>query len=201
LRFKSITNFKPYISYIERKKMRNKPRISITLHPRGKNSLGENRRRLHYAAYHWGILISPKNSKSNNGEHTLFDVTDSLFVHVTTREASDDWRFRIRASQDPDVAFQILVKVLVGKLDSRFVTVKEVERRFREIPLPRKGEQLGENCVSWTKGAVELLVKMGVLEGGFDVQKLNDEALGFADCCLREQKGLGNVIDRLAQSK
>ncbi|KAJ0427091.1 hypothetical protein BJY00DRAFT_8294 [Aspergillus carlsbadensis] len=34
---------------MEREKMRNKPRISITLHPRGKNSLGENRRRLHYA--------------------------------------------------------------------------------------------------------------------------------------------------------
>ncbi|KAL3497235.1 hypothetical protein BJX62DRAFT_4622 [Aspergillus germanicus] len=181
--------------------MRNKPRISITLHPRGKNSLGENHRRLHYAAYHWGILISPKNSKSNNGDHTLFDVTDSLFVHVSTGKASDDWRFRARTTQDPDVAFQILVKVLVGKLDSRSVTVKEVERRFKEVPLPRKGEQLGENCVSWTKEAIGLLVKMGVLEGVLDVQKLINEALEFADCCLREQKGLGNVIDHIESSK
>jgi hypothetical protein len=161
LRFQSIRKFKSYNSYIERENIRNKPRISITLHPRGKNSLGENRRRLHYAAYHWGILISPKNSKSNNGEHTLFDVTDSLFVHVSTGEASDDWRFRVRTTQDPDVAFQILVKVFVGKVDGRSVTVKEVERRLRELPLPRKGEQLGENCVRWTKEVIRVLIKMG----------------------------------------
>ncbi|CEL04640.1 hypothetical protein ASPCAL05768 [Aspergillus calidoustus] len=180
--------------------MRNKPRISITLHPRGKNSLGENRRRLHYAAYHWGILISPKNFKSNDGEHTHFDVTDSLFVHAATGEASDDWRFRERTSRDPDVEFQILVKVLVGKLDTQSVTVKEVERRLREVYLPRNGGDMGKNCVSWTKEAVGVLVKMGVL-GGFDVQKVMDEALEFADCCLREQKGLGNVVDHIEKRK
>jgi hypothetical protein len=90
--------------------------------------------------------------------------------------------------------------VLVGKLDTQSVTVKEVERRLREVYLPRNGGDMGKNCVSWTKEAVGVLVKMGVL-GGFDVQKVMDEALEFADCCLRERKGLGNVVDHIEKRK
>ncbi|KAL4903861.1 hypothetical protein BDW74DRAFT_155518 [Aspergillus multicolor] len=44
---------------LQRPRPKNKPRIRITLHARGKNSLGENRARLKYSALHWGVLISP----------------------------------------------------------------------------------------------------------------------------------------------
>lgn len=41
------------------------PRISITLHPRGKNSVGENRQRLKHSAFHWGVLVSPGQSSTS----------------------------------------------------------------------------------------------------------------------------------------
>lgn len=93
---------------------RNKPRIFITLHARGKNSLGENRTCLGHPAYHWGILISPKNKaahptsasqspKSPSDLHTLFDVTDSLYTDPVTGEVKESWRFRERGSPDPEI--------------------------------------------------------------------------------------------------
>ncbi|KAL2868102.1 uncharacterized protein BJX67DRAFT_60848 [Aspergillus lucknowensis] len=146
----------------QKPRMKNKPRISITLHPRGKNSLGENRQRLHYAAYHWGILISPKDPKTRGQLHTHCDVTDSLYVDPLTGGSNGDWRFRERTDADPDIAFQILVRVTVCKV--RSVTVEEVVRRLREIQLPRKGgEEDGDNCVRWTREAVEVLSQIGLL--------------------------------------
>ncbi|KAL2818153.1 hypothetical protein BDW59DRAFT_165601 [Aspergillus cavernicola] len=173
--------------------MRNKPCILITLHPRGKFSLGENRQCLQKAAYHWGILISPKDP--NAGVHTHFDVTDSIYIDPHTGEVRDNWRFRERGDSKPILAFLILARVQIAKVP-RGVGVGELGRRFSEIPLPRK-EVDGDNCVSWVRGAIEMLSKMGALEEGFDVDKVMDDALGFADVCLREGRELGSVLESI----
>ncbi|KAL4884263.1 hypothetical protein BJY04DRAFT_215690 [Aspergillus karnatakaensis] len=176
--------------------MRNKPRISITLHPRGKNSLGEARQRLGYSAYHWGILISPKNPAS--GPHTHLDVTDSMYIDPETGETKENWRFRERTDADPDLAFQILGRVFVGKATGS--AVEELRRRMGELPLPRKGV-LDENCVSWTRSGVNELREVGILEKDFDVVAFMEVALQFADECLTSGKGLGSILDYTARQK
>ncbi|KAL4782188.1 hypothetical protein BJX76DRAFT_369288 [Aspergillus varians] len=169
---------------------RNKPRIFITLHPRGKNSLGKNRTRLGYSAYHWGILISPKHP-TPSAEHTHFDVTDSMYIDPLTNGVKDDWRFRGRSSPEPVAAFQILARVYVGKL--AFGT-EGVRGRLSGIALPGRGVE-GENCVSWTREAIGVLGDMGVLGEGFDLMRFMDVALGFADECLAGKREMGGVLD------
>ena len=105
---------------------RNKPRIFLTLHPRGKNSLGEARQKLHHSAFHWGILISPKHtchplssiSTPKSSTHVHFEVSDAIYINPSTNEVAerDKWRFRVRKSSDPCVEFQILSRVFVGKV-------------------------------------------------------------------------------------
>ncbi|KAL5336547.1 hypothetical protein BJX70DRAFT_372279 [Aspergillus crustosus] len=170
--------------------MRNKPRVSITLHPRGKNSLGENRQRLGFSAFHWGILVSPKNPIS--GIHTHFDVTDSLNFDHETEEAKEDWRFRERTDAEPDLAFQILGKVIVGKVTP--AVLQELRGRLRELPLPENGVKRG-GCVSWTRSGIEVLKEMRVLEASFNVDVFMEAALAFADDSLRGGTGLGCVLD------
>lgn len=176
---------------------RNKPRIFITLHARGKNSLGENRTRLGHSAYHWGILISPKNKaahptsvfrspKSPSDLHTLFDVTDSLYADPVTGEVKENWRFRERGSPDPVIAFQIMARVFVGKLDPAWGATEGVREKFSGIGLPRKGYE-GESCV-------RVLKKMGTLQADFDIEKFTGTALEFADESL---KGKGEMVNIL----
>lgn len=58
--------------------MSNKRRIIISIHHRDQFSLGEHRTRLGHAAYHWGILIQPKNPKGSDSD--AYDVTDAAIV-------------------------------------------------------------------------------------------------------------------------
>ncbi|KAL4932965.1 uncharacterized protein BDV17DRAFT_252529 [Aspergillus undulatus] len=180
---------------------RNKPRIFITLHPRGKNSLGENRKRLGHSAFHWGILISPKHtchpmssiSTPKSSTHFHFDATDSIYVDPGSGETVlDTWRFRVRKSKDPVLDFQVLSRVFVGKLSSSF-SMMDIKDGFDEIALPDRSR--GENCVSWTREAVRVLISMGVLDKRFDLKNCMDISLGFADKCVAEQRDLGSVLD------
>ncbi|KAL6230111.1 hypothetical protein BDW75DRAFT_234661 [Aspergillus navahoensis] len=187
-----------------------KPRISITLHPRGKNSLGENRTRLGFSAYHWGILVSPEDAHSHSnsssatpgslGDHVHFDITDSVYMDPATNEASHDW------------AFMILGRVYVGKFQCQLSpavslssapqrdfesAVVKLRERLSGIPLPRNELRREENCVSWIKEAIAALRDMGVVDEGFDIDGFMRVALEFADECLREmgEKGMGSVFD------
>lgn len=54
--------------------MSNKCRAFVSLFYRDELSVGENRQQLGYAAYHWGILISPK--KSKGPDCYSYDVTN-----------------------------------------------------------------------------------------------------------------------------
>lgn len=184
---------------------RNKPRIFITLHARGKNSLGENRTRLGYSAYHWGILISPKNKATHPASasqsptspsvlHTHFDVTDSLYVDPATGEVKENWRFRERGSPDPVISFQILARVFVGKLDPAWGDTGGVREKFSGIGLPTK-EVEGESCVSWTREAIDVLKRMGALQPDFDIEWVMDTALGFADESLKGKGKIGSILD------
>ncbi|KAL4962511.1 uncharacterized protein BDV14DRAFT_178126 [Aspergillus stella-maris] len=183
---------------------RNKPRIFLTLHPRGKNSLGEARQKLRHSAFHWGILISPKHtchplssiSTPKSSTHVHFDVSDAMYTNPSTQETErDKWRFRVRKSSDPCIEFQILSRVFVGKVPRKYegVNLRVLREELGDIALPDREQ--GHNCVSWTREALGVLVEMGVLEEGFEIENCMDVALRFADKCIAEQRGLGSVLD------
>lgn len=96
--------------------MRNKRRIFLSIHYRGALSLGENRQRPGYTAYHWGILISPKVYKEQ--DCYTFDVSDAAVPDPETRldhNPSYEWRFR----SNPTVSGSLLGLIILQKFRMR----------------------------------------------------------------------------------
>jgi hypothetical protein len=57
---------------------RNKRRVVVALYHRDRLSLGDNRKRLGYEAYHWGILIMPKKPRTGGRlDCNAYDATDT----------------------------------------------------------------------------------------------------------------------------
>ena len=133
--------------------MSSKRRVMVTIHHRGRLSLRENRTRLGRSAYHWGILIQPKNPKHHDSN--ALDVSDGIAVDpVTHRDLNPnlEWNFRAKA----DVSGSLLGRVVIGKVPNK-VTNAEIEALLREVPLPAK--DTAQNCVTWTMAAIQVLQK------------------------------------------
>ncbi|CAG8151161.1 unnamed protein product [Penicillium salamii] len=160
--------------------MSNKRQVFLALHHRGNLSIGENRQRLGHAAYHWGILVSPKISKGP--DCYVFDVSDGPLldsVNRVNRNPEGNWRFRGNANIDPKEYGNLLGKVMIGKVPNE-VTYAEIHGFLEAIPLPQKGVLPEQNCVTWTKAAICRLQENGLVEQ-FDLNRFMDESLAFAD--------------------
>ena len=182
--------------------MSNKRRVFVSLHHRNALSIRENRKRLHYAAYHWGILISPKNLSHDDDDHHhhhhAFDVSDGIIQYAatatettttTTMESTDlnidgNWHFRAEPNVNLADKPHLLARVMIGKLP-REVSYADIHTLLEKIPLPQKDALPVQNCVSWTRAAIRTLQENGLAEK-FDIDAFMDKALGFADQRLRE---------------
>lgn len=174
--------------------MGSKRRVFVSLHHRNALSIRENRQRLHYAAYHWGILISPKspNEDENESNHYAFDVSDNMVQHPTTTAQTQSvglntdatWHFRAEANANPDDKPRLLGRVMIGKLPNK-VSYTDIHSLLEQIPLPQKGTIPEQNCVTWTRAAICTLQEKGLAEK-FDLESFMDKALAFADHRLRE---------------
>lgn len=160
--------------------MSNKRRVMVTIHHRGRLSLRENWTRLGRSAYHWGILIQPKNPKDHDSN--AFDVSDGMAVDpITHRDLNPnlEWNFRAKT----DASGSLLGKVMIGKVPNK-VKNNEIESRLREVPLPI--QDTAQNCVTWTMAAIQVLQNEGMAEN-LDVDQFMAKALGLADEWLRNQ--------------
>ncbi|CAG8921750.1 unnamed protein product [Penicillium salamii] len=160
--------------------MSNKRQVFLALHHRASLSIGENRQRLGYAAYHWGILVSPKISKGP--DYYVFDVSDGILLDPVNRvnlNPNGDWHFREKANMDPEENGNLLGRVMIGKVPNE-VTYAEIHDFLRTIPLPQKGVLPEQNCVTWTRAAICRLQENGLVEK-FDLNRFMDESLAFAD--------------------
>lgn len=66
----------------------------LTIHHRDELSLGSNRTRLGYAAYHWGILTQPKKPKGSDSN--ACDISNGTRPDPMTRQDLNpnyDWQF------------------------------------------------------------------------------------------------------------
>lgn len=164
------------------------------MHHRGALSLRENRQRLGHAAYHWGILISPKTSTGRDC-HT-YDVTNGIRMDPVTNldlNPEYDWYFRAQDQLDPTLVSNLLGMVMIGKVPER-TEYADIQARLEAIALPRKGDIPEENCVSWARCAVEVLQRNGLVEE-FDIDGLMDDALAYADQRIRGFEHTPDVIN------
>lgn len=162
--------------------MSSRRRVMVTIHHRGRLSLRENRTRLGRSAYHWGILIQPKNPKHHDSN--ALDVSDGIVVDpVAHRDLNPnlEWNFRAKA----DVSGSLLGRVMIGKVPNK-ATNAEIEAMLREVPFPAK--DTAQNCVTWTMAAIQVLQNEGIAED-FNVDQFMTKALlGLADEWLRNQR-------------
>jgi hypothetical protein len=160
--------------------MSNKRQVFLSLHHRDALSIGGNRQRFGHAAYHWGILISPKSSKGP--DCYAFDVSDGILLDPVRRvnlNPEGNWLFREKANINPEKSGHLLGRVMIGKVPNE-VTYAEIHGLLRAIPLPQKGAVPEQNCVTWTRAAIFKLQENGLVER-FDLDRFMDESLAFAD--------------------
>jgi hypothetical protein len=160
--------------------MGNKRQVFITLHHRDEVSLGESRQRLGHAAYHWGVLISPKVSKGRDCH--VYDITNAARPDPITRvdlNRDRNWLFRAIANIDPLSSDHLLGMVMVGKVPNGTSYI-DIEDLLRSIPLPKKDTVPEQNCVTWVKAAIQKL-QCAKLAEQFDLNKFMNYALGYAD--------------------
>lgn len=176
--------------------MSNKRRVMVTIHYRDELSLRDNRARLGLSAYHWGILIQPKNPKGLDSN--AYDVSDGARPDPMARQdlnPSRDWHFRAKLGVSPILSGRLLGKVMVGKVPNN-VTDANMEDLLRKVPLPIKNT--GQNCVTWTLATIQALQK-GKLAEDFDVNEFMTKALGLADEWLQHPgpNNFHNYVDRV----
>src|SRR5688572_962341 len=95
---------------------RNKRRVVLALYHRGRLSLGDNRARFGYEAYHWTILITRKHTHS---KCNAYDAADIATLDPTTGDdlnPNRNWVFRAQHDIDPAANGKLIGRVSVGKL-------------------------------------------------------------------------------------
>lgn len=158
--------------------MTDKRQVFVTLHYRDELSLGEHRQRLGLAAYHWGILISPKVSKGR--DYFTYDISNGVRTDPNTRinlNPQRNWYFRPSSNVDPELSGHLLRIVMIGKLPND-VEESTIRSYLKDLPLPRK--EMDNTYVTWIRSAITTLQKKEHTEK-FDLNEFMVFALGFAD--------------------
>ncbi|OBT62172.1 hypothetical protein VE03_08337 [Pseudogymnoascus sp. 23342-1-I1] len=171
--------------------MSNKRRVFVSIHHRGALSLGENRQRLGYAAYHLGILISPKVYKEQ--DCYTFDVSAARPDPETRvdHNPNHEWIFR----SNPTVSGSLLGLVMVGKIPNG-VEISEIRTRLQSVPVPQRNAVPEQNCVTWTMSAIQTLQENGFAEH-FDINKFMDVGIEFADATLSDKSGTPSTVAKM----
>lgn len=172
---------------------RNKRRVAISLYHRGHLSLGDNRTRLGYSAYHWGLVVM---SKLPSVECDTYDAADIPMLDPTTgedRNPNRDWIFR-RPQHDIDPAAngRLIGRIIVGKLPNK-VSVSHIDSLLGRVPLPKKDVSPRESCVTWALAALNAL-QDEELAWKFDIAVFQDWTLAYGDECMK-QLGQNNVCE------
>ncbi|RMZ76315.1 hypothetical protein DV738_g4993, partial [Chaetothyriales sp. CBS 135597] len=152
----------------------------VTIHHRDQLSLGNNREALGLSAFHWGILIQPKNPKGNDSH--AFDVSDASIPDPLTRRdlnPNHDWHFRPKLAVNPLLSGRLLGRIMIGKVPKDF-TDDAIEALLKTVPLPVKNATPNQNCATWIVAAIQLLQDRGLAEP-FNVSDFMSKALALGD--------------------
>ncbi|VUC31696.1 unnamed protein product [Clonostachys rosea] len=166
--------------------MRNKRRVMLALYHRGRLSLGDNRIRLGYRSYHWGIIISPKNARPGHPVCNSYDATDAFVIDPITGQDLNpnlDWFFRAQHDINPSATGQLIGRIIVGKLPND-VTDSEIDALLATVPLPVQDASPSESCVTWALVALSTLQASG-FAWSFDIKEFQDWALAYGDQCMK----------------
>ncbi|KAG8630592.1 hypothetical protein KVT40_002211 [Elsinoe batatas] len=174
---------------------RNKRRVIVALYHRDQESLGQNRQRLGNAAYHCAILVIPK--ARAGPQDWVFEVTNG----VKLSQGSDrrdlnptrDWWYRSRSDVDKDRSSHLLSMTMIGKLHSN-TSFADIDALLSRLSVPHKDAVPEENCVSWTRAAIETLIQNNCADQ-IGVVDIMDRSVSLADKVLERLEDAQTLVN------
>ncbi|KAJ5787151.1 hypothetical protein N7457_002141 [Penicillium paradoxum] len=169
--------------------------IFLALHHRGELSLGNERRRLGFAAYHWAILVS---DTATNRFHA-FDVTDGSSPDpLVRRDLNPDfqWTYRVKSDVHPDSCESLLIRMAIGEVKDG-LGPETIKILLQSVQLPIKGALPPQNCVTWIRGVLHKLRFHGYARKLYDVETVIARALAYADLRMADPDHSVRILDCL----
>ncbi|KAL2201715.1 hypothetical protein CC79DRAFT_1338455 [Sarocladium strictum] len=154
--------------------------LAVALYHRDHFSQGNARRAFGPGAYHWSIVVMPR--EGDHGDRRVFDATDASNIDPATFRLINpamDWWFRVQESEEPSLAAKLMGHLIIGQVP-KGVSMDELKDFFASVPLPVKDSNPQENCVTWVIKAIQALQKQGWVPE-LDYQEFIDAAISFAD--------------------
>ncbi|PQK09442.1 hypothetical protein BB8028_0001g15120 [Beauveria bassiana] len=155
--------------------------VTLTLYDRGDLSQGRMRSVFGHKAYHWGVLIVPKEKRPGRVAHA-FEATDASVIDPVTfrmTNPSMEWRYNARLGVDPELSHKLLGQLVVGEIPDG-AAPKALDTFFEAVPLPVRNTEPQQGCVTWSMNALRALQKRG-WAWDFDLDVFKDDALAYAD--------------------
>ncbi|KAM3527362.1 hypothetical protein MY4038_006412 [Beauveria bassiana] len=155
--------------------------VTLTLYDRGDLSQGRMRSVFGHKAYHWGVLIVPKEKRPGRVAHA-FEATDASVIDPVTfrmTNPSMEWRYNARLGVDPELSQKLLGQLIVGEIPDG-AAPKALDTFFEAVPLPVRNTEQQQGCVTWSINALRALQKRG-WAWDFDLDVFKDDALAYAD--------------------
>ncbi|KAM0664108.1 hypothetical protein ACQRIU_007109 [Beauveria bassiana] len=134
-----------------------------------------------HKAYHWGVLIVPKEKRPGRVAHA-FEATDASAIDPVTfrmTNPSMEWRYNARLDVDPELSQKLLGQLVVGEIPDG-AAPKALDTFFEAVPLPVRNTEPQQGCVTWSINALRALQKRG-WAWDFDLDVFKDDALAYAD--------------------
>lgn len=166
--------------------------ITVALYRRDPMSTNPDERKLYnYEAYHWDILtITPE------GNYNACGATDRNLIDPETQRLENPnlvWWFYSRPKDDPSASEKYLGRIIIGTFPSD-MTGEDIEAFFKQVPLPERGRNPQESCVTWVVNAIHRFHAIGCIYK-FQVGEFLDWALKFADDRLWRPDERKEVVD------
>ncbi|KAJ5542478.1 hypothetical protein N7535_004899 [Penicillium sp. DV-2018c] len=169
--------------------------LFLEVHHRNELSLGDNRRRLGFSAYHWSILLF---DKENNRFH-VYDITDGSSQDRLKRcelNPDHEWTYRVKSDVNPDACESRLIRMTIGEVSDGLgpETIKDL---ILSVPLPIKGAVPAQGAITWIKMVLCMLRRHGYAPEFGDVEMVVARALAYADLRLAHLEDSVGFIDYL----
>ena len=156
-------------------------------------STGRNRQILGYEAFHWGILIMPREGEA---EYDAYDATDRNEIDPRTFRMENpnlDWWFDAKEGiVDTSRGGRLVGCIIIGAVPDD-TSSREVRAFLEEVPLPKRNQTPQQSCVTWVGNAIRALHEIGWVDD-FAVEKFMKWALSYGDDRMRDLEGFPDVL-------
>ncbi|KAJ5373284.1 hypothetical protein N7517_005290 [Penicillium concentricum] len=167
--------------------------LFLALYHRGELSLGENRKRLGFSAYHWSILVLD----TKHDRYHAYDVTDGSSPDpLIRRDLNPDfqWTYRVKNNVHPESCDSLLIRMAIGEVNDG-IGPETIKMLLQSVQLPVKSAHPPQNCVNWIRAVLHKLRFHGYARDLHSIEMTIDRALAYADLRMSDPDNSVSLVD------